>query len=609
MRTRHLGFIATLAVFFTTTAVAAGKCQLQALGTLPVDMQGGRPLIWTQINGVKARFLLDTGEFYSTISRDAAAQYHLDARPPLDGSLPIMGTGGSQDALVTTVDEFGFLGMTLSKVQFMVLDQGIPSDVAGGLGQNLLRVSDVEYDLANGAVHFFKPVGCNGHPLAYWAAGTQYSFVDLEPTDVRSPHMRTEAMINGHRVTAWLVTGGARSSLSLEAAERAGIRPDSPDVKFLGLSVLGRAHVKTWLAPISSFQFGGEKITNTHLLIVDYGPEVSSQFPDLLLASDFFLSHHIYVAYSQDKLYFTYNGGSVFNLNAAGFTSVAARQSTSDAPTDAAGFRRRGMAYASMREFDLALADLTQACELAPRDAENVYERGTIYAKDGQFEQALQDFSAAITLQPEDIDARMARADLLQSHPGKDPADTIAKVRSDLDAVSRVAPPTAAVRLTLSSMYGNLGDYSTALIQVDQWLDNHRLVDEQAEGLNERCWLRASANRDLQAALDDCNRALVTKPGSPADTGSLITGARTPLNPGYLDSRGLVYLRLGDPKNAIRDYDAALQAAPNMYSSLYGRGLAELRVGQRAQGHADLAAAEMADSSVAKEYEHMGLTP
>ena len=36
----------------------------------------------------------------------------------------------------------------------------------------------------------------------------------------------------------------------------------------------------------------------------------------MLLGSDFFLAHHIYVAYSQDKVYFTYNGGPVFDLNA-----------------------------------------------------------------------------------------------------------------------------------------------------------------------------------------------------------------------------------------------------------------------------------------------------
>ena len=36
----------------------------------------------------------------------------------------------------------------------------------------------------------------------------------------------------------------------------------------------------------------------------------------MLLGDDFFLSHRVYVANSQRKLYFTYNGGPVFALNA-----------------------------------------------------------------------------------------------------------------------------------------------------------------------------------------------------------------------------------------------------------------------------------------------------
>ncbi len=34
----------------------------------------------------------------------------------------------------------------------------------------------------------------------------------------------------------------------------------------------------------------------------------------MILGADFFLSHHILVASSQRKLYFTYNGGPVFDL-------------------------------------------------------------------------------------------------------------------------------------------------------------------------------------------------------------------------------------------------------------------------------------------------------
>ncbi|MGH8290806.1 MAG: retropepsin-like aspartic protease [Steroidobacteraceae bacterium] len=198
MRVRHLGGIAALAAFSLSSAVAAGKCQLQQIGVLPVDMQGPRPLVWTTINGVKARFQLDSGAFYSTISRDAAAQYQLPITSMPRGDFYIVGAGGEEKAQIATVESFGFLGASLPKVQFLVIEQNIWGDSAGAIGQNLLRVTDVEYDLANGLVRFLKPVGCGSQPLAYWAVRTPFSFVELRYVDALQSHLLSTATINGH---------------------------------------------------------------------------------------------------------------------------------------------------------------------------------------------------------------------------------------------------------------------------------------------------------------------------------------------------------------------------------------------------------------------------
>jgi tetratricopeptide (TPR) repeat protein len=613
--------MAVMAVFFASTAIAADKCQMQQLGVLPVDMQGLRPLVSTKINGVEARFLLDTGSFYSTMSRDAADRYHLSVGSLSSRAFYIQGLGGSERAEVATVDKFEFLGVTLQKVQFIVINQNGQGNLAGLLGQNLLRVSDVEYDLSNGAVRFIKPVGCNDQPLAYWAVNTTYSSVKLRYTDSREPQLRTDVMINGHHMTAEFDTGAGRSVLSLEAAARAGITPSSPGVKSLGIvHGIGPAPAKVWVAPVDTFQVGGEKVTHAHLLIADFQPRnpdgsESRNVPDMLLGDDFFLSHRIYVAYSQNKLYFTYNGGPLFNLNVSGLTassqasSTAAEEPGSDTPTDADGFRRRGMAYAAMREFDRALADLTHACELAPDNAQLRVVRGEVYARNGQFKPALQDFDTALTLQPNDIQAHLARAELLHSGPETDPTAAAAEAKSDLDAVSRLAPPGANVRLPLGSLYGGLGDYADAIGQIDQWLDNHQLSSDQATGLNARCWQRAMANRDLQDALADCNHALSLQPKADLNTGSHIREDLAPPDPATLDSRGLVYLRLGSLRDAVRDYDSALDTNPDLSNALYGRGLAELRLGDKARGQADLAAAEKLDASIERRFARMGLAP
>ena len=631
MRTRHFGYLGALAALSLSGGIATANCQLQQLGTVPVDMQGLRPAVSAKINGVEARFFLDTGSFFSTMSYDAAKQYQLAVTSVSGHTFNIGGAGGGERARLTIVKSFGFLGTSLSKVPFLVIDQSLGDGYAGIIGQSLLRLSDVEYDLANGTVRFFKPIGCEQRPLAYWAVNTPFTAVDLQYFDALEDHITATATVNGHNFRVWFDTGAPRSYLSLDAAARAGITPDSPGVTFLGVSGgIGPQVSKLWSVPVDSFQLGGEKVQHTHLLMTDLDPAHRmgqvGDGPDMLLGEDFFLSHRIYVAYSQKKLYFTYNGGPLFNLSlpgaeipsggpgspaspgAAAPASVAAgEQPYADTPTDADGFKRRGMADASMQELDRAIADLTRACDLAPHDADAHYERGLIYARSRQFKPALQDYSAAITLQPDNTDAHLARAELLQAHPDiKPPAAP--EIKSDLDSVSRLVAPAANERLRLGYLYGTIGDYPAAIEQLDQWLREHPLPNDQARGLNERCWVRAMINRDLHAALDDCNHALNLRPYSPEEIGSMVRHSLSD-DPDTLDSRGLVYLRLGNLEGAIHDYDSALRVNPSMPSSLYGRGIAELRRGEDARGHADLAAAAKLDSGIARRFTDMGLPP
>jgi tetratricopeptide (TPR) repeat protein/predicted aspartyl protease len=631
VRTRHIGCLAILAAAaaLSRSGPSAAACQLQNLGTLPVEMRGMHPVVSTKINGVKARFLLDTGSFYSSMWLDAATQYRLPIGPTPDGFY-ISGMGGRETARVATVESFDFIGIHFHNAQFFVIDQGALDDAVGLMGQNLLRISDVEYDLANGIIRFFKPVHCGGQPLAYWAVSTPFSFVKLRNLSETGNHLQATALIDGRPMSVWFDTGSARSFLSLDAAARVGITPGSPGVAFLGTGEgIGSEAVKTWSAPVATFQLGGEKVQNAHLLMADFEPqrrigEVGSDFPDVILGDDFFLSHRIYVAYSQKKLYFTYNGGPLFNLDlpqvlsgkakppptvdasahAAGASDVAA---ASDAPTTADGFRHRGMAYASMHEYRRAIVDLTQACKLAPGNARNHYERALIYRRDGQPSSALKDLDIAIRLQPDDIDAHLARAHLLQSQPDADPA-AVADLSSDLEAVSRLATPGGAVRLTLASMYRKLGNYPAALAQIDEWLGSHPLPHDQAIGLNDRCWLRATANRELHKALHDCDRALDLTPDAPhAQASHIVRALSTSTRLDALDSRGLVYLRLGRPRAAISDYDSALDGNPNIADSLYGRGLAEMRLGRKARAQRDLAAAERLDSGIVRYFTGIGL--
>jgi tetratricopeptide (TPR) repeat protein len=111
--------------------------------------------------------------------------------------------------------------------------------------------------------------------------------------------------------------------------------------------------------------------------------------------------------------------------------------------------------------------------------------------------------------------------------------------------------------------------------------------------LNSRCWTRATANLELDAALRDCEAAVKAAPRSAA----------------ILDSRAFVKLRLGRYADAIADYDAALALSPQLPASLFGRGVAELRLGRRAAGEADIAAAQRIAAGTETQYAKYGVKP
>jgi tetratricopeptide (TPR) repeat protein len=150
-------------------------------------------------------------------------------------------------------------------------------------------------------------------------------------------------------------------------------------------------------ARFDTLDLGGELIKNARLFVGDLS-RVSGI--DLLLGADFFLSHRMYFSAKQNKLYFTYNGGPVFDLRAKAYADTSKpiatdTQSASAAETpalSAADLRRRGAASASRGDFQRAMADFDQAIRLDSSDAENFYERGTAYASTAQLQQAVADF-------------------------------------------------------------------------------------------------------------------------------------------------------------------------------------------------------------------------
>src|SRR5579859_7122473 len=406
---------AILAAWAALTGASQAACQLHLVADFKVTLQDSSPLIDAKINGEVVRMIADSGAFYSSLSQGAVAQFKLQQQPG-NPYMYTVGIGGMQSISIAKVKSFTIADQTLSNQVFLVTDNEVGAGVAGLMGENILGLVDAYYDLPDGAIKMVKPTGCGDRPFVLWDASRPYSIVPLARHEGPFREIEVEAFVNGKRIRVELDTGASASMLSVDAARRAGLNLDDPSATNGGVHRgIGRRMVSTSIVPVESFKIGDEEVRHTRLRVAPILlPEV-----DMLLGEDFFLSHRVYVANSQRRIYFTYTGGSVFNLGVAPQspgvqatpdTPAATASDGSVAPTDADGFSRRGAAFAGRRQFEAAVADLGRAISMAPTEARYFTQRAQVYLESGRPAEAREDLDKALRLDPGDTQALVIRA-------------------------------------------------------------------------------------------------------------------------------------------------------------------------------------------------------
>jgi clan AA aspartic protease (TIGR02281 family) len=295
---------------------AQAACRLTT-AEVPVTMDGLRPLVAAKIDGKPVQLLLDSGAFGTSLTATFAAQAKLQPMAakaigslvPSSASTITTGVKGHlTDTGIVIAPTFEFGGSVFPNVKFLTI-RDVGDGAAGLLGQNLLHTSDNEYDLKGGVLRLIRPQGCETSELAYWAKdGMTYSMVPLVSEGHNTGHTIVYVMVNGQQMRAFLDTGADTSFITAHAAARAGVKTSDEGVKRAGESHGIDGDIKTWVATFGSVKIGDEEIKNAKLAI---GESVANDF-DVLLGADFFMAHHVYVANSQGKLYFTYSGGPVF---------------------------------------------------------------------------------------------------------------------------------------------------------------------------------------------------------------------------------------------------------------------------------------------------------
>jgi tetratricopeptide (TPR) repeat protein len=574
-----------LAMAFAAPEPPAAKCEYARMVEFPITMEGRRPMVAAKFGDKDVRFIIDSGAFYSTISTASAAEFGMNVEP-LPSSFQLRGIGGAASAGVATAKNFSIAGVTIPRLEFIA--GGSDFGTAGLLGQNFLGLWDVEYDLPHGAVRLMKTTNCARTSLAYWAGDKPFTTVALEdrPEGIFKPHTIGTVVLNGVKIRAVFDSGAESSLLTLAAAKRIGVTPDTPGVVPVGLGGgVGSRRVQNWLATFDKIDIGGEVITHPKIRMAQF--ELANA--DMLIGADFFLTHRMFVSNANRIMYITYEGGPVFGLSPKTVRDAGGKAldltDKAAVPTTAEEFSRRGAVFASNHRSAEALADFDKAIAMAPKEGRYFYQRALVHLRDDQRDMGLADLDHAIALSPNDVDARLTRANVRLRK------DDQAGAGEDVKAADAVLAPTSEKRLELAGLYDESGSLDLAITNYDLWLKSHPEDSKRPNAFNGRCWARALLDRDLDKALSDCNAALKAEPKA-AD---------------FLDSRALVRVRRGELPQALADYDAVIESSPHEAWSLYMRGVVEARMGNAAKAKEDRDTALRLNPKVADRARKFGL--
>lgn len=242
----------------------------------------------------------------------------------------------------------------------------------------------------------------------------------------------------------------------------------------------------------------------------------------------------------------------------------------------------RGNAYSQIGDNGRALTDLDRAIQLAPDNAQAYVIRGLANNRRGQKQLAMQDYETALRYAPRYPQALANRAALLSEEGRYDQAI------ADLDESIKADSDNPVAYYNRGYAWFAKHEYDKALADYDRAI---RLEPDMGRAYNNRCLIRAITGKDLVAGLQDCDTAQKLMP----------------LNLDVRDTRGFIYLKLGDLRLAVKEYNDALDVDPNRPLALYGRGIARIMIGETREGEGDKAAALTLDPEVAQQFAPFGL--
>lgn len=263
--------------------------------------------------------------------------------------------------------------------------------------------------------------------------------------------------------------------------------------------------------------------------------------------------------------------------------AVYARQ-IRERPDQRSSYTDRAWFLEKVYDRKAAIADLDKALAIEP-DADTYVKRARLYAALGNDAKALADAIEANRIDPSD-DAALGRLATARADRGEK-AVALELIQERIDQGDKNKASYLSFKADLQMQFG---DKDGAIETIDSAIG---LKPADAGLLNARCWLKGLGNIALDTALKDCTKAIALSDNSA----------------GVLDSRAMIYFRMGRMDEALADLDSALAIVPDMAASLYMRGVIRRHSGKTQEGDRDLAAARTLSPQIDREYTRYGIVP
>lgn len=304
---------------------APQNCKLIRIDEWAVLPNLPTPVTIGKINGHPVGMLIDTGMARSEgalLERALARRLGVPVAPNPDRELG--GIGGESRAEIGLISEVR-IGDARRR-NWAVLVGGEEHGQTGFfiIGNRFFQDHEVEFDLSRQRVRLFKSEDCRGLSLAYWAQAAS-----TVPISIDKGWITLKVLLNGKPVVAVLDSGASTTILDASVLGRIGaesqLRTAAPGRCVRGF---GKQAVTSQIGEFDSFTLGDELIRNPKIYFADLRKDVPRdrflffqiqvyEMPEMILGADFLHAHRVLISQPQGKLFFTYEGGTVFPIVAA----------------------------------------------------------------------------------------------------------------------------------------------------------------------------------------------------------------------------------------------------------------------------------------------------